>query len=76
MADCSPEQEVAMERHGAAHRITATRKQDQSGHYQKTRAPTGAIDWSKEPKGLGEGAEDFDPVTGKVTKLGDWAGND
>jgi hypothetical protein len=27
------------ERHGAAHRITATRKQDQSGHHQVTRAP-------------------------------------
>lgn len=27
------------------------------------------IDWSKEPKGLGEGATDFDPATGKVTPL-------
>ena len=63
------------ERHGAAHRITATKSQDQSGHYQKTNAP-GKIDWSKEPKGLGEDAEDFDPRTGRTTKLGDWAGND
>ena len=29
------------ERHGAAHRITATRKQDQSQHHQVTRAPGG-----------------------------------
>ena len=29
------------ERHGAAHRITATRKQDQSAHHQVTRAPVG-----------------------------------
>jgi len=29
------------ERHGAAHRITATRTQDQSSHHQVTRAPVG-----------------------------------
>jgi len=62
------------ERHGAAHRIKATKVQDQSGHHQKTQTsdsdwvPT-KIDWSKEPKGLGDDPEDFDPRTGKITRL-------
>ena len=34
------------ERHGAAHRIIATKTQDQSVHHQPTRAPVNPAVWS------------------------------
>ena len=39
------------------------------GPRREPRRPSGGIDWSQEPKGLGEGATEFNPSTGEVTPI-------
>lgn len=62
---------MAQERHGAAHRITATKTQDPTSHHQVTRAPGGAPanpavwsgqDWVDRTSGRSFGADEVEEM--------------